>query len=170
MVKRKVILLALLGILLGKTAWTEVTVLFSPKDKIKESILGELEAVTSALDLSIHEISSADMAQALVKARERRVKVRIITDSKQSKMKSSQITSLINKGIIVKVLKGKEKGGMNHRFAILDGKKVITGSFDWSEISEKWNYENILITSEQGVVASYQREFERLWREKRVIE
>jgi phosphatidylserine/phosphatidylglycerophosphate/cardiolipin synthase-like enzyme len=58
---------------------------------------------------------------------------------------------------------------MNHRFAILDGQRVITGSYDWSEASQRWNYDNILILKESEVVASYQREFDRLWREKRVI-
>jgi phosphatidylserine/phosphatidylglycerophosphate/cardiolipin synthase-like enzyme len=58
---------------------------------------------------------------------------------------------------------------MNHRFAILDGQKVITGSYDWSRALERWNYENVLILTDSEVVASYQREFDRLWREKRVI-
>jgi hypothetical protein len=66
--------------------------------------------------------------------------MRVITDSKQAKMKSSKIPSSIQEGIPVKVLKGKDNGVMNHRFAIFDSKKVVTGSFDWSEASEKWNY------------------------------
>jgi len=45
----------------------------------------------------------------------------------------------------------------------------VTGSFDWSEASEKWNYENILILINSDMVTSYQKEFDRLWREKRVI-
>jgi len=58
---------------------------------------------------------------------------------------------------------------MNHRFAIFDGKRVLKGSFDWSETSEKWNYENILVINESEAVANFHKEFERLWREKRVI-
>jgi phosphatidylserine/phosphatidylglycerophosphate/cardiolipin synthase-like enzyme len=71
--------------------------------------------------------------------------------------------------MVVKVIGGKEKGTMNHRFAIFDGKRVVTGSFDWTETSAKWNYENVLNLGDSEVVASYQKEFERLWREKRVI-
>jgi phosphatidylserine/phosphatidylglycerophosphate/cardiolipin synthase-like enzyme len=85
-------------------------------------------------------------------------------------MRTSKITYLIQEGILVKVLGGKEKGMMNHRFAILDGDRVLTGSFDWSEASLKWNYENILIIHESEAVAAYQKEFDRLWREKRVID
>lgn len=144
-------------------------VLFSPDQSIQEALFKEMESAQLTIDLAIHEITSQSLAQALLKAKQRGVKIRIIADSKQSKMKSSKITFLINEGVLVKVLRGKDHGVMNYRFAIFDGKKVMTGSFDWSEASEKWNYENILIIGEGEAVSSYQKEFERLWREKRVI-
>ena len=158
-----------LWILQESLAIAEIETIFSPEGSIKESLLKEVDSTTSTLELAIHEITSFDLAQAIVKAKQRGVKVRIMADSKQAKAKSSRITFLINHGIPVKVLGGKEKGVMNHRFTILDGKKVLTGSFDWSETSEKWNYENVLIIGDSEVVASYQREFDRLWREKSVI-
>jgi len=163
------LLLFLIGVLQESPAIAEIETLFSPEVSIKESILKEMESTTSVLDLAIHEITSLDMAQALVKAKQRGVRVRVIADSKQANMKTSKVTYLIQQGILVKVLGGKEKGVMNHRFAILDGKRVLTGSFDWSEASLKWNHENILILHESEGVATYQKEFDRLWREKRVI-
>lgn len=163
------LLLFLIGALQESPAIAEIETLFSPGVSIKESILKEMESTTSVLDLAIHEMTSLDMAQALIKAKQRGVRVRVIADSKQANMKISKVTYLIQQGILVKVLGGKEKEVMNHRFAILDGKRVLTGSFDWSEASLKWNYENILILHESEVVATYQKEFDRLWREKRVI-
>jgi cardiolipin hydrolase len=147
----------------------EIEVIFSPRESIKESIIKGMESTTSTLDLAIHEITSLDMAQALLKAKQRGVKVRLIVDSKRAKAKSSQVTYLINHGIPVKTLGGKGRRVMNHRFTIFDGKKVLAGSFDWTEASEKWNYENIIILAEGEAVAAYQKEFDRLWREKRVI-
>ena len=168
---RKIILLFpfFIWILLDSSAFAEVETLFSPEKSIKERLLKEVESTTSTLELAIHDITSFDMAQALLKAKQRGIKVRIIADSKQAKMRPSQITYLIHQGIPVKVLGGKEKGLMNHRFAILDGQRVITGSYNWSGASQRWNYDNILILSDSEVVASYQKEFERLWREKRII-
>jgi phosphatidylserine/phosphatidylglycerophosphate/cardiolipin synthase-like enzyme len=148
----------------------EVEAFFSPEVGVKEIIVRELDSVKSSLDLAIHELTSLEIAQVLAKAKQRGVKVRVIADSKQANMRTSKITYLIQQGIMVKVLGGKEKGLMNHRFAILDGDRVLTGSFDWSEASLKWNYENILIIRESEAVATYQKEFDRLWREKRVIE
>jgi phosphatidylserine/phosphatidylglycerophosphate/cardiolipin synthase-like enzyme len=150
-------------------AGAEVEVFFSPEGEMKGSILAEIESSRETIDVAIHEITSLDIAQALSKAKQRGVKVRVITDSKQSKVKSSRITSLVTQGVQVKILKGKEKGVMNHRFAIFDGKKVLTGSFNWSEGSENLNYENMVIFNDKEAVGPFQNEFDRLWREKRVI-
>jgi phosphatidylserine/phosphatidylglycerophosphate/cardiolipin synthase-like enzyme len=163
------LLLLSICLLQASFASGETDAVFSPERSIKEILLKEVESTTSTIDVAVREITSPDMANALLKAKGRGVKVRVIADSKQAKMKSSQITYLIHQGIPVKVLRGKDYGVMNHRFAILDSKKVVTGSFDWSEASEKWNYENIVILRDSEGVASYEREFERLWREKRVI-
>ncbi len=163
------LILLSLWILQASPALGETEAIFSLERSIKETLLKEVESATSTIDLAMREITSLDMANALLKAKERGVKVRVIADSKRAKMRSSQITFLINQGISVKVLRGKNRGIMNHRFAIFDGKKVVTGSFDWSEASEKWNCENILILDDSEVVSSYLREFDRLWREKRII-
>jgi phosphatidylserine/phosphatidylglycerophosphate/cardiolipin synthase-like enzyme len=168
---RKVIFIVLLSLWIfqGSSAIAEIEAIFSSEGSIKESILKEVESTTATLELAIHDINLPDMANALLKAKQRGVRVRVIADSKQAKMKSSQITYLIHQGIMVKTLKGKEKGVMNHRFAILDGKRVVTGSYDWTEASGKWNYENIVILTDGETVTFYQKEFDRLWREKRVI-
>jgi phosphatidylserine/phosphatidylglycerophosphate/cardiolipin synthase-like enzyme len=149
--------------------FAETEVLFSSDQSIQEVLLNEIESAQSTIDLAVREITSQDLTQALLRTKGRGVRVRVVADSKQAKMKSSKVTSLIHEGISVKVLKGKDQGVMNHRFVIFDGEKVLTGSFDWSEASGKWNYENIVIIRDSEAVASYQKEFERLWREKRVI-
>ncbi|MDI7259266.1 MAG: phospholipase D-like domain-containing protein [Thermodesulfobacteriota bacterium] len=163
------ILLFLSWPFLESPATAEIEALFSAEGDIKESLLKEMESVSETFDLALHEITSIDLAQVLIKVKQRGVRVRIVADARQAKMKTSKINFLIRQGIPVKVLGGKEKGAMNHRFAILDGKKVITGSYDWSEASARRDYESVLIIQESEVVTSYQREFDRLWREKRMI-
>lgn len=163
-------LLFLLIFLAGTPAAAEIEVLFPMEVNIRDALLKEIETLSETLDLALYEITSADLVQTLVKAKERGVKIRVVTDSKQARMKSSRVSFLIKRGISVKTLGGKEKGSMNHRFAILDGRKVITGSYDWSKGSARGDYESILIIQENELADSYQKEFERLWREKRVIQ
>lgn len=168
----KRIFLALLFLLLylsESPAAAEIEALFSTEVNIRKALLKEIETLSETLDLALYEITSTDLIQALARAKERGVKVRVVTDSKQARIKSSRVNLLIKQGISVKTLGGKEKGTMNHRFAILDGKKVITGSHDWFAGSGKGDYESILIIQDNDLADSYQKEFERLWREKRVI-
>ncbi|MDI6764411.1 MAG: phospholipase D-like domain-containing protein [Thermodesulfobacteriota bacterium] len=162
-------LLFLLSSLTGSPATAEIEALFSTEVNIQEALLKEIETLSETLDLALYEITSADLVQALVRAKERGVRVRVVTDSKQARIKSSRVNLLIKRGISVKTLGGKEKGAMNHHFAILDGKKVITGSHDWFTGSGKGDYESILIIQNNDLADSYQKEFERLWREKRMI-
>lgn len=155
--------------LAGSPAIAEIEALFSAEANIREALLNEIEALAETLDLALYEITSIHLVQALIKAKERGVKIRVVTDSKRARVKTSKVNLLIKRGISVKTLGEKEKGTMNHRFAILDGKKVITGPHDWSEGSWKGNYESLLIVQDIDLADSYKKEFDRLWREKRMI-
>ncbi|MBM4278168.1 MAG: DUF1669 domain-containing protein [Deltaproteobacteria bacterium] len=156
-------------LLTGSPANADIEALFSAEVNIREALRKKIETLSETLDLALYEITSADLVRALTRAKDRGVKVRVITDSNRARTKSSRVNLLIKQGISVKTLGGKEKGAMSHRFAILEGKKVITGSHDWAEGSAGGDYESILIIQDNELADSYQKEFERLWREKRVI-
>ena len=98
------LLLFLIGALQESIATAEIETLFSPGVSLQESILKEMEATTSTLDLAIHEMTSHDMAQALVKAKQRGIKVRVIADSKQANIKTSKIIFKSKAGCIIYII------------------------------------------------------------------
>lgn len=51
---------------------------------------------------------------------------------------------------------------LHHKFAVLDSKKVITGSHNWSANANKNNDEAILVVESPEVATAYQEEFKRL--------
>lgn len=106
------ILLFLLLSLTGSPATAEIEALFSTEVNIREALLKEIETLSETLDLALYEITSADLVQALARAKGRGVKVRVVTDSKQARIKSSRVNLLIKQGISVKILGGKEKGAI----------------------------------------------------------
>jgi phosphatidylserine/phosphatidylglycerophosphate/cardiolipin synthase-like enzyme len=95
------------GILHSSPIFANPEILFSPDRSIQEALLKEIESAQSTIDLAIREITSQSLTQTLLIAKGRGVTVRAITDSKQAKMKSSKITSLIHERISVKVMKGR---------------------------------------------------------------
>lgn len=52
---------------------------------------------------------------------------------------------------------------LHHKFGLIDGRTVITGSHNWTDAANTGNDETVLIISNPTVAAHYQREFERLY-------
>jgi phosphatidylserine/phosphatidylglycerophosphate/cardiolipin synthase-like enzyme len=52
---------------------------------------------------------------------------------------------------------------MHHKFMVTDDAHLITGSYNWTLSAAKYNHENILLTTESGVVKSFLKQFELLW-------
>ena len=51
----------------------------------------------------------------------------------------------------------------SHKVAIIDGKIVITGSYNWTWSAEKRNDENVLVLMSRSLAEKYEKEFQRTW-------
>ena len=52
---------------------------------------------------------------------------------------------------------------LHHKFGLIDGRTVITGSQNWSDAANYGNDENLLVISNPTIAAHFQREFDRLY-------
>jgi phosphatidylserine/phosphatidylglycerophosphate/cardiolipin synthase-like enzyme len=52
---------------------------------------------------------------------------------------------------------------MHHKFMVIDGEIVVTGSYNWSAAAEERNDENLVVIRDRGVAGAFEREFERIW-------
>ena len=52
---------------------------------------------------------------------------------------------------------------LHHKFGVVDGKTVITGSHNWSEAANRANDETLLVVESAIVAAHFEREFDRLY-------
>jgi len=57
---------------------------------------------------------------------------------------------------------------LHHKFAVMDGTTVITGSHNWSDAANHLNDETLLVIQNPTIAAHYQREFERLYSNARL--
>jgi phosphatidylserine/phosphatidylglycerophosphate/cardiolipin synthase-like enzyme len=96
-----------------------------------------------------------------VEAKNRGVKIRVVMDKDQSSNRNSKLQYFLNNGLETKL----ESRTMHNKYAIIDGKKLITGSYNWTAAAEKNNFENIVIVSNApGIIKSYQDNFDGIWR------
>ena len=67
----------------------------------------------------------------MLEAHKHKVKVRIITDDSQSKVKGADVYDLAAAGIQC-TMDNKPWSSMHHKFAILDSTILLVGSFNWT--------------------------------------
>ena len=53
---------------------------------------------------------------------------------------------------------------LHHKFAVIDNKTVITGSFNWSPAAAHTNDETLLVIHSPKLAAHFTREMNRMWR------
>ena len=53
---------------------------------------------------------------------------------------------------------------LHHKFAVIDNKTVITGSFNWSPSATHTNDETLLVIESPQVAAHFTQEMDRMWR------
>ncbi|MBN2379105.1 phospholipase D family protein [candidate division WOR-3 bacterium] len=139
---------------------------FSAQGGIEWVVEREIDASKHSIDAAVYSFTSRPLAQALVGAANRGVKVRIVMDPGNAGRDYSKATYLVNKGIEVRTEKG--RGLMHHKFALIDDSVLITGSYNWTASAEAENDENILLLRGfSSIRKAYLNEFNRLWREAR---
>jgi mitochondrial cardiolipin hydrolase len=134
---------------------------FSPGEGCLYAIIDRIKGAVQALDICVFTISDDRISREIEFCHARKVKVRILTDNEKLYDAGSDIDRLASRGISIKV--DRTESHMHHKFALIDGKVLINGSYNWTRSAQAYNQENILITHENGLVRAFSQEFERLW-------
>lgn len=102
------------------------------KERACEDKLIELIGTSkSHIDISVYAINNKRLVDAVIKAHNRGVKVRILTDKLQAAGRTSRVGELRRAGIPLKV--NTRKRIMHTKVAIYDGTSVSSGSMNWTE-------------------------------------
>lgn len=143
-----------------------IKVYFSPNGGCQQAVISEIKKATQTIDIAMYYLSSRQIAQALVRSRENNVRVRIVLDQGQEIESASKSGYFIKHGFDIRYHLG--FGLMHNKFAIIDGKTLITGSFNWTLTAEERNEENLLIITDEGTIEKYERRFQYLWDTSRI--
>lgn len=146
----------------GDEGSPELEILFAPDDSVAERIGERIERARESLQLCVFTITDNHLTRKILEAHERGVAVRVITDDLKSLDAGSDIFRLGRAGIAVRT--DKDPDHMHHKFAILDQKTLLTGSYNWTVSASRHNRENLLISEDPHILEPYRAEFEKLWR------
>lgn len=141
---------------------------FSPGEDCLNAITNRIQSARHTLDICVFTISDDRISREIEYCHDRKVRVRILTDNDKLHDKGSDVDRLAKYGIPVRV--DRTEKHMHHKFAIIDGKELITGSYNWTRSAERYNEENILITEDERATRSFSKEFKTLWEKMKVYD
>ncbi len=129
-----------------------------------------IDGATKSVDVSQFTFSVSEIADALLRAHGRGVKVRLAIDSAQN-VPGSKATALAGQGIDVRFVAGKPSGpegaGILHaKFLLVDGKTLLNGSNNYSSTGTTINEENAILlrgSADHPLIQGFSCHFSAIW-------
>lgn len=143
-----------------------------------DRFLQYIKSTTKTLDIAIYNLTYDRTRDALLELHKKGVKVRIVGCASNIDSEGNDIRELASAGVKVTILdlaKPGTKAGsssynkhsdaflMHHKFAILDGKLALNGSFNWSKSAAFGNHENIVFSNIPTFVEPFKQHFEKIY-------
>lgn len=141
-----------------------VEVYFSPDDSVSDHIEAEIRDSRQSIDVLAYSFTSDPIAEAILDKHAEGVAVRAVFDQSQVKSNTGgEYENLRRAGLDVKM--DGINGLMHHKVIIIDGKTVITGSYNFSASAERSNDENLIIIRSETLAQEFLLEFNKVWQQ-----
>ena len=140
-----------------------IEIYFCPENNCHLRVIEEIDKAENSIQIAIYSFTLDELGDALIDASDRGVKIQIVFE-KQQVSKYSEYWNLLDQSNI-EVLNDTNSALMHNKFAIIDGKIVLTGSYNWSKQATERNDENLLIIRNQEIADKYKEEFQEIYLE-----
>lgn len=144
----------------GGTLSSTLEVHFSPQEKLDGFLVREIRNAKTSIDVAAYTFTSAPVADELVKAAQRGVVVRVVTEKKQASLSNAE-DRVEAAGALV--IRGANAIGpysaMHHKYAIFDQRRVAVGAANWSAAGLRTNEEDLLVLEDARVAQSFAKNF-----------
>jgi phosphatidylserine/phosphatidylglycerophosphate/cardiolipin synthase-like enzyme len=128
-------------------------VYFSPQGGCTEAVVAAIGQAKSEIHLAAYSFTSTPIAAALRDAFRRGVKVEVVLDKSQETERYSSATFIAHAGIPTYI--DPVHSIMHDKFIVIDGRVVLTGSFNFTKAAEEKNAENLMVIEDPALAGKY---------------
>ncbi len=171
-----------------KVGSAKIEVLFPPHSKTIQGhgldvIQDQLGSAQKTIDLALFVFSAQQLTAKLAERMSAGVKIRLLADPGFASRSFSEVLDLLGVALpdrfckfeagnqpLITPLKGvgtprlARGDKLHHKFAVIDNKTVITGSFNWSPSAAHTNDETLIVIHSARLAKHFTHEIDRLWR------
>ncbi|MFO1183513.1 MAG: phospholipase D family protein [Bauldia sp.] len=145
----------------GAATAPDIAVCFTPGEDCTGKIVAEIDAAKSSLLIQAFSFTSTPLMKAIDSAHKRGVAVRIIMDRTNETQDHVAATFFAQRGMVPLI---DDKVEIAHnKVMVIDGRVVITGSFNFTTAAQKANAENVLIVKNDPALA---KAYEANWQKR----
>ena len=131
-----------------------VQVLFSPHGGCTAAVVDVLKEAKESVLVQAYSFTSAPIAEAVVAAQRRGVAVQVLLDKSQRSERYSSADFLVHGGVPTFI--DARHAIAHNKVMVVDGKIVITGSFNFTKAAENSNAdENLLVIRDAEIAGKY---------------
>lgn len=131
----------------------QIQLCFTPGADCTDRIVDEIHHAKSEIFVQAYSFTSKPIAQALVDAHKRGVKVWVILDKSQRSERYTSATFLANMQIPTFI--DARHAIAHNKIIIIDKAITITGSFNFTKAAQERNAENLLIVRSREIAKTY---------------
>jgi phosphatidylserine/phosphatidylglycerophosphate/cardiolipin synthase-like enzyme len=161
---KRIILLATIITLTLLTAAFSAEILgihFAPDKEVYKPIVALYDGAEKTIHLAIYSLTKDEFAEALIRAHNRGVEVKVLIDRVQAAGRYADDEMLVNAGVPLRRSKG--SGLMHNKFAVIDGIIVYTGSYNHTSGATERNDENYIIIKDKDIAETFEKQFQKIW-------
>ena len=138
----------------------QTDVRYSPHGGAAAVVISTLDRAEQTVHVAIYGLTHSGIVDALIAAQGRGVEIVVKTDRLQSagQAQSAAIARLEEAGVTVEV--SNQSRQLHDKFAVIDGRWVVTGSFNWTTNAENRNRENLVILDCPDLAQNFEAEWE----------
>lgn len=122
-------------------------------------MVARIDATTSSIRVQAYSFTSPVIAEALVRAKQRGVDVRVLLDKSNRRGAKSELSTLL-KGRVPTWVDTKHAIAHN-KVMVYDGLIVETGSYNYTRAGENSNAENCLFIRDDVLASSYTKNWDK---------
>lgn len=149
-------------------------------DNLEAIIIEQINSANKSIDIAVQEINLSQLARAIVAKKERGIRVRIVIENNYNlplnKLNNNDGLAILKRANIP-IIDDREDGSkgsglMHHKFMVIDGKKVVTGSAnftlsgihgDFDNLATRGNANHLLVINSPELANIFTQEFNYLW-------
>jgi phosphatidylserine/phosphatidylglycerophosphate/cardiolipin synthase-like enzyme len=157
-------LIIILSITISISTLAKTEVYFSLYDNPQKEIIKNINQAETYINIAMYTFTDKEIALSLANAQERGVKIRVYLDRSQIGSTYSISRLLVQKGIKVRI--STNNYIMHNKFAIIDNRLLLTGSYNWTFAANNKNEENLMVIDDLELIEIFQNQFVNLWTHK----